>query len=253
MSIEGKHRLSVCMATYNGALFIKEQLDSILGQLEADDELVVSDDSSTDSTVEIIRNCSDPRIRLLEGNTFYNTIFNFENALRHATGDVIVLSDQDDVWLPNKVAVIRERFALKAAPVYLLVLDAEVIDEEGHLLCPSLFKKFRRVGPGVAANIFDNAYIGCCMAFSRELLHYALPFPRQIPMHDVWLGLLAELYGTSEFVPVTTLRYRKHRASATDFGIRFVPWTQITRRFWLAWSLAGRYIARRSKKYFDMS
>lgn len=239
--------LSVCMSTYNGEKFIRQQLESILSQLGPADEVIVSDDSSTDRTLEIVRGFNDPRLRIYPGNTFHSPTFNFEFALKQATGEIIVLSDQDDIWLPNKIAVIRERFASKPSPVYLLVLDAEVIDGEGNLLYDSLFKKFRRVGPGVAANIFDNAYIGCCMAFSRELLHYALPFPRHIPMHDVWLGLLAELYGTSEFVPVKTLRYRKHRASATDFGIRFVPWTQITRRFWLAWSLAGRYVARRKK------
>ena len=235
--------LSVCLASHNGERYIRQQLESILCQLEPADEVIISDDSSTDATLEIVRALHDPRIRIYPDNRFYSPIFNFENALRQAPGDIIILADQDDIWLPNKVAVIREHFALKTTPVYLLVLDAEVIDEAGHLLHASLFKTFRRFGPGLAANIFDNSYIGCCMAFSRELLPYALPFPRHIPMHDMWLGLLAELYGTSKFVPVTTLRYRKHSGSTTDFPIRFMPWTQIKRRFWLLWCLAGRYIS----------
>jgi hypothetical protein len=81
------------------------------------------------------------------------------------------------------------------------------------------------------------------MAFSRELLEYALPFPRRIPMHDVWLGLVAELFGKSEFVPIKTMRYRKHGDSATDFDVKFMPLLQIKRRFFLGWSLASRYLS----------
>ena len=241
----GEAKISVCMATRNGERFIGEQLASILPQLGPDDELVISDDSSTDRTLEIIRGFIDPRIRLLEGNTFFSPVFNFENALRHATGDVIALSDQDDVWLPDKVATIRERFAVKPSQVYLLVLDGEVIDEEGHLLHDSVQSRLaagRGAGAGIARNIFDNTYLGCCMAFSRELLEYALPFPRRIPMHDMWLGLVAELFGTTEFVPVKTMRYRKHRASLTDFRIRFMPWTQIKRRWFLGTALLQRWL-----------
>ncbi len=89
---------------------MSEQLASIVGQLQPDDELIISDDSSTDATLSIIENLGDSRIKLLPGNRFYNPIYNFENALKQASGDVIVLSDQDDIWLDNKLAVIRRRF-----------------------------------------------------------------------------------------------------------------------------------------------
>jgi glycosyltransferase involved in cell wall biosynthesis len=233
------------MATHNGARFIGEQLSSILGQLGPDDEIVISDDSSTDSTVDIINSFMDPRIRLLEGNTFYSPIFNFENALRHATGDIIALSDQDDVWLDNKVAEICRHFNAKPAPLYLVVFDAEVINENGERLYDSVHARLaagRGAKPGMLNNIFDNTYLGCCMAFSRELLDVALPFPRRIPMHDMWLGLLAELFGKTEFVPVKTMQYRKHSASMTEFRIRFMPWVQIKRRWFLTFSLFVRWI-----------
>lgn len=232
------------MATYNGERFIRKQLTSILSQLGPEDEVIVSDDSSTDRTLDIITELNDCRIRVFEGNTFYCSIFNFENALRHAGGDIIILSDQDDIWLPNKVELILERFAGKQRPVYLMVLDAEVVDEDENVLYDSVFKKFRRVGPGLVANLVDNSYIGCCMAFSRDLLEYALPFPQSIPMHDMWLGLIAELFGTTEFVPVKSMRYRKHSNSSTEFCIRFTPWIQIKRRCFLAWHLAVRYVER---------
>src|SRR6266702_1070934 len=113
--------ISVCMATHNGARYIRQQLETILFQLGPDDEVVVSDDSSTDETIAIIKSFADQRIRLFENNTFYSSIFNFENALRRATGDIIVLSDQDDIWLDNKIATIRSRFLPQTAPVYLVV------------------------------------------------------------------------------------------------------------------------------------
>lgn len=236
------------MATRNGEEFLRAQLESILSQLGPADEVVISDDSSTDGTNEIIKGYSDPRIILLENNTFFSPIFNFENSLRHATGDIIILSDQDDVWLGNKVSVVRERFISLPAPIYLLVLDGEVIDEVGNLLHESVLERLaarRGAGPGLLRNIFDNTYLGCCMAFSRELLEVALPFPRRIPMHDMWLGLVAELFGRTEFVPIKTMLYRKHSASLTDFRIRFMPLTQIRRRWSLSSSLLWRWLEKR--------
>lgn len=245
MSRSPAGNISVCMATYNGERFIGEQIESILAQLGPGDDLVISDDSSTDATVSIIRGFTDPRIVLLEGNRFRNPIFNFENALLHATGDIIVLSDQDDVWLANKLETVRGKFAGRGQLPFLIVMDAALIDESGALLHDSVFQKFRRVGPGVAANIFDNSYLGCCMAFNRVLLDYALPFPKRIPMHDMWLGLVAELFGATEFVPVKTMQYRKHGESLTDFRIRFMPLTQIKRRWFLGSSLLCRWLEKR--------
>lgn len=94
--------ISVCMATYNGEKYIKEQIDSILKQLGSDDELVISDDGSSDGTIDIILGYHDPRIHLYKGS-FHSPAFNFENALKNATGDFIFLSDQDDIWYDNKV------------------------------------------------------------------------------------------------------------------------------------------------------
>ena len=232
-------RISVCMATHNGACFIRRQVETILVQLTKDDEVVISDDSSTDGTLEVIRSFDDPRIRLFTGNTFFSPIFNFENALCQARGDIIALADQDDIWLDGKVAVIRERFAQKPAGPYLIALDGYVVDETEQVTDDSIFAKLN-VGTGFLRNMFDNRYLGCCLAFSRELLTAAHPFPRRIPMHDMWLGQLCALIGTTEFVPVKTIKYRKHAASMTEFRIRFRPWLQIRRRFFLVTHLLGR-------------
>ena len=97
--------ISVCIATYNGSKYIKEQIDSILPQLDECDEIIVSDDSSTDNTLSILKSYHDRRIIIFTNQKFNSPIYNFENALKHAKGDIIFLSDQDDIWEFNKVQV----------------------------------------------------------------------------------------------------------------------------------------------------
>jgi glycosyltransferase involved in cell wall biosynthesis len=230
---------SVCMATHNGEKFIRRQLETILAQLAPDDEMVISDDSSDDGTLEIICSFADPRIRLFTGNTFFNPIFNFENALRQARKEIIVLADQDDIWLDGKVAVIRERFAQAPTGPYLIALDGYVVDETEQVISEAIFT-WLNVGTGFWRNIYQNSYVGCCLAFSRELLTAALPFPRRIPMHDMWLGQLCALVGTTEFVPVKTIKYRKHLDSLTEFYLSLQPWLLIKRRFFLITHLLAR-------------
>ena len=234
-------RISVCMATRNGARFIHRQLASILMQLGPLDEVVISDDSSTDGTVDIVKSFGDRRIRLYENNTFFSPVFNFENCLKKATGKIIVLSDQDDVWLENRMAVIEEAFKDGQNPIHLIVTDGYVVDENENVIEDSIFKKLG-AGKGILKNIYDNTYPGCCLAFSRELLQVALPFPKGIPMHDMWLGILGEMFGRVDFVAEKTIKYRKHPGSMTDFHRRFIPMTQISRRLLLSYNLVRRWI-----------
>jgi glycosyltransferase involved in cell wall biosynthesis len=239
-------KISVCMATHNGEKYLRRQLETILAQLGPDDEVVISDDSSTDATLDIINDLHDNRVRLFPGNTFFNPIFNFENALRRASGDVIALADQDDVWLDNKVAVIRARFAARPHPIYLIALDGWIAAEEEDAVTGTIFAQLK-AGRGVLRNLVANRYQGCCLAFSRELLRVALPFPRLIPMHDMWLGMVGELWGKTEFVAEKTIIYRKHAASLTDTRIRFAPLTQLRWRWLLVWYLLRRRLERDAK------
>jgi glycosyltransferase involved in cell wall biosynthesis len=234
------------MATRNGERYIRRQLESILTQLKPDDELVISDDSSTDGTIGIIKSFRDPRIRLFEGNAFFNPIFNFEHAIRQATGNVIVLSDQDDIWLENKAAVIREKFEGKLDAVHTVVLDGCIIDERENVISGSLFRHMK-AGRGILKNIYDNTYKGCCMAFTRSLLRYALPFPKGIPMHDMWLGLLSELFGTVDFVEVTTMKHRRHANNVSSIYLRLDVPRQVKRRILLAYFLLRRFFEGKRK------
>ncbi len=227
------------MATYEGERFVRRQVETILSQLAPEDELIVSDDSSSDETLTIVRSFADPRIRILERNTFRSPLRNFENAVRHARGEIVVLADQDDVWFPNKLPLVRELFAAESARPYLVVLDAEIVDEGERPLEPSVLEKLG-AGPGLLKNLWTNRYLGCCMAFSRDLLDQALPFPEGVGMHDIWLGQLCERIGATTFVPVVTMRYRRHEHTATGFGIRFEPLRQVERRVHLAWGLVTR-------------
>ncbi len=202
--------ISVCIATYNGELYIKKQLDSILSQLSEGDEVIISDDSSTDRTVEIIKSYNSDKITLIEGQSFRSPVFNFEHALKHAKNEFIFLSDQDDIWEENKVTVM-----LKHLRDHDLVLsDALLVDAQGTELGTS-FYELNGSTSGFFKNVVKNSYIGCSMAFNRKILEHALPFPENTPMHDWWIGLVAELFGKVYFCKEPLVRYRRHESNAS--------------------------------------
>lgn len=192
---------SVCMATYNGSRYLREQLDSILSQIAIDDEVVISDDGSTDDTCSIIGSYSDSRIRLLH-HSGHNYVLNFEYCLRHSKGDIIFLSDQDDVWLPHKYVTCLD--ALRE--VDLVCTNAIVTDDSLHPLCADFFTYHHSRG-GIFYTLFNNSYSGNCMAFRRSLLRYALPIHVTC---DGWLGLVAEVIGSTLFISTPCIYYRRH-------------------------------------------
>jgi glycosyltransferase involved in cell wall biosynthesis len=202
------------MATYNGDKYISAQLDSILCQLGEADELVISDDSSTDGTVRIIQSLGDRRIRLYTGNTFRDPIRNFQHCLQLAEGDYIFLADQDDLWMDRKY----EKMCSLLAEYDLVVSDSIVVDENLQELEPSFFRFFGS-GKGVLKNIIRSSYYGSCMAFRSSLLRVALPFPPTKEIgHDLWLGLVAEMTGKVLFYEEPLLLYRRHSGAFTHTG-----------------------------------
>ena len=199
-------KISVCIATYNGALYIKEQLQSILLNLRENDEIIISDDHSSDDTIKIVHAFNDPRIKVV-----YNTksnkghIRNFENALTKATGDVIFLSDQDDIWLPEKA----ERMLEALEDHDLVVCDCIVVDQSMEVISDSFFGLIHS-GSGFLKNLIKNTFLGCCMAFKRDILEKALPFPKKLISHDTWIGLIGETYGSTLFLPEKLHYFRRH-------------------------------------------
>ena len=241
-------KISVCMATCNGSRYLREQLESILPQLGPEDELIVSDDSSRDATLAILADYGDARLRVLPGNSYFNPVRNFENALHHARGEILVLSDQDDRWRPGRLELVRQHLAAKVDEVALIMMDGELVDSEGTSLGMTIFQR-NRAGAGIMKNIYDNTYTGCCLAFTRPLLEIALPFPEKIAMHDMWLGILAEIFGRVEFLPIPTIDYRRHGANVSQRSSD--PIVQVQRRFRLVWSLIGRYGKIKGQRWSD--
>ena len=196
-------KISVCIASFNGEKYIGQQIESILGQLGAGDEVIVSDNGSDDATAKIVAGIDDERVNLVVCGE-KGVVPNFEHALSFATGEYIYLSDQDDVWLPNKVTTMNEALG----SYDLVVSDCRVVDSHLSVEHESFFA-LRSSGPGSMKNIMRNSYLGCTMAFNRKILDAALPFPKRLPMHDWWIGLIGEVFGKTSFVstPIQTLLF----------------------------------------------
>lgn len=199
-------RISVCIATYNGNKYIRTQLASILQQLDTSDEIIVSDDGSTDNTTEIIKSFNDNRIKIVEGPRKKSPTANFENALYSAQGEYIFLADQDDIWNKNKVNV-----CLKYLKKYdCIISDATVVDGNLNIISDS-FSRLNQTKTGKWYNLFvRNGYLGCCMAFRRKILDAVLPFPAKAPMHDIWIGNVAAFYFSVKFIPENLILFRRH-------------------------------------------
>ena len=201
---------SVCVATYNGEKYIEEQLRSILTQIAADDEVIVSDDGSTDGTCAIVESLTDPRIKLLHHNG-HNFKQNFIYALQHTQGEYIFLSDQDDVWMPEKYRICCEQLQN-----FDLVITDSVVTDENLQTIQSSFFNFYKSGPGLIKNSVRNTYFGACMAFRRRILNAAMPFPTTNEIgHDIWIGLVAEIIGKVQFLHQPLLLYRRHASALT--------------------------------------
>lgn len=204
------------MATYNGEKYIKQQLFSIINQLpNSYDEILISDNSSSDDTILRIQEIDDNRIKIYNSNA-RNVIFNFENSISKATGDYIFLADQDDIWSKDKIKIILPELEenLLVFSNFILFNDDKNIDKEN-----TLFDKGTNQS-GFIKNFVKNRFTGATMAFKKELLDYAMPFPKSIPMHDIWLGLLAEYYGKVKYIDIPLLYYRKHTNNLSETGLK---------------------------------
>ncbi|WP_246657710.1 glycosyltransferase [Arthrobacter yangruifuii] len=212
---ENRGRVSVCMAAYNGAAHIEEQIASILPQLTSGDELVIVDDASTDDTTKIVEALEDPRIRLIRSAVNRGYVKTFEAALSASTGEYVFLSDQDDVWIPGRV-------------------DAMVAELQEHEVVASNFGYFgqaprkigslrlrgsdshRRLANLLALWIGVRPYYGCAMAFRGTVRDVILPFPGfLVETHDQWIALVGNLRGSMAHLEANTLNRRLHENNAT--------------------------------------
>ncbi|MDR2410223.1 MAG: glycosyltransferase [Bacteroidales bacterium] len=234
-------KISVCIATYNGEQFILEQIISILTQLTANDEVIISDDNSTDNTLNIIRDLNDSRIRIYinTGKKGYSS--NFENALRQATGDYIFLSDQDDIWKNNKI-----QMCIKYLKYYdFIVSDATVINMKNEVLYDSFFS-MRNPHKTLLGNLFKFGYLGCCFACRKNVINKSLPFPanHKLATHDNWIFLIALMFFKIKILDEKLIFYKRHTFNISTGG--FVNKTtfgfKIKYRLYLIFSLLKRSI-----------
>lgn len=202
-------KISVCMAVYNGATYLMPQVHSILTQLRADDELVVVDDDSQDNSAQLLSSLSDARVRLFRNERNLGVFASFEKAMRLARGDILFLSDQDDIWLHGKVEKIINVFLLNQE-VTLVASDAKVIDESGSVVADSFLRNCGSFSAGILHNLLKNKYLGCTLAFRRSMLRHFLPIPEDVPMHDIWFGLVNDIYGKTHYIDQPLIAYRRH-------------------------------------------
>lgn len=204
-------KLSVCIAAYNGEKYIEEQLVSILDQLTSTDEVIVSDDGSSDGTIAILDKIDDPRVKIFSNNSGkHGVVPNFENAIKHASGDVIFLSDQDDVWLPNKVSMVLKRLQ----NCDFVIHNASITDSSGTPNGEDYFS-LRKSRYGYIQNIIKMGYLGCCMAFKRDCLKFILPFPKHILWHDMWIAAILHLFYRGIMMDESLILYRRHGDNAS--------------------------------------
>lgn len=213
-------RVSVCMATYNGSKFVEEQLLSILEQLGAADEVVVVDDASTDDTVARVRAIDDPRVQLVEAPQNRGYVRTFEDALSRARGEVVLLSDQDDLWVAGRVeTMVRALADVQVVATNLGTLGGpEAIrgpygQPDWHLRAADSRRHARNVLGTLAGN---RPYYGCAMGLRRDALSRVLPFPAFLDeSHDLWIALYGNVAGSIRHVETRTVLRRFHEDNAS--------------------------------------
>jgi glycosyltransferase involved in cell wall biosynthesis len=231
MNKTGELTVSIVLCTYNGERYLRQQLDSLLAQSRLPEKIVAADDGSTDGTWEILQTFAEQArgrgitvdAQINPSNLGY--VRNFETALQRAETDLIFACDQDDVWNPQKLTVMHERFA--ADPDLLLLhSDARLVDANLNDLGCSLFEalelgpdELQREHDGYGFEVLLRRCIvtGATTAFRRGLLAHAIPFGDGW-IHDEWLAIVAAAIGKIDVVERKLIDYRQH--DANQLGMR---------------------------------
>lgn len=216
--------IDIVMATYNGEKYLPEQIESLIGQNYKNWRLLISDDGSTDRTVDILMEYAkaDERISIENTARQGGVIQNFSKALQFSTSQYVMFCDQDDIWFPDKISSMLEDLKAiessrgKDTPI-LGFSDLCLVDETGAVIHKS-FYQYNRLDP---KNNFDHKYLswrstvyGCTVIFNRALLNRAMPLPNDVPMHDQWFALIAARCGVVFFSPEPQIYYRQHSNNA---------------------------------------
>lgn len=243
-----KPKISVCMAAYQGESYIGFQLRSILPQLSDQDEIIIVDDASTDATCAEVDALRDPRILLIRNFANQGILRAFETALYRSSGEIVLLSDQDDLWLPRKVCTVLEAFVSDPA-LMLVASDATLIDEDGIKIGDSFYAKRGKFRSGLWSNLLIGKFHGCTMAFRSTLLQRALPFPPgRLVHHDTWLGCVNALIGgKTKYIDETLVAYRRHATNVTG-RVKLSNYTRLRMRSQMLFGLVALWAGRSRNK-----
>lgn len=232
-------RVSVVMTTFQGARHVRQQLDSILDQSQTPDEIVISDDASTDDTWQILTTFaegSEIPLRLYRQERNVGLRRNVEAAITAASGSIIVLADQDDLWAKDKIETLAAAFADPA--VMLWFSDAGLIDGGGTPIGGTAWEAVHflttdqdlvRSGAGLRRLLHGQTVTGATLACRAEIVRLALPLPAELEgpdhlfLHDGWLAVLADLRGRVAVEPRTLTSYRQHPAQVTAMSMAGEP------------------------------
>jgi hypothetical protein len=227
-------KISIALCTYNGEQFLREQLESFTYQRRLPDELIVCDDRSTDGTVSIVERFASQApfpVVLVVNDENLGSTRNFEKAISICTGDIIFLSDQDDIWFPEKIERIESAFADEG--VGLVFSDAEVVDEDLQPLDPKLSnltfhatsREDLRTGRAFESLLKQNFVTGATAAFRSSLRHVITPTPVGVPnlIHDAWIALSIAIHARVVFIDEPLIKYRQHATQQIGLGIPHMP------------------------------
>lgn len=215
-------RICVCVATYNGAEYISGQLLSILKQLGPNDLVIMSDDASSDDTLARVRQINDPRIHILAHSDNVGYVGNFERALLRAQTEpdigYVFLSDQDDIWVDDKVSRVVGRLRSNAPKAFLChsvrLVDERLVPTDTCLETLEYDRKF------LLKSFIRPQAFGCGMAFCRPLLDMILPFPKWVTYtHDHWIELCGVAHKTALKESKPLVLYRRHAQALTEIEI----------------------------------
>ena len=209
-----RKKVSIAMAVYNGEKYLNEQIDSIIPQLLPEDEIIISYDNSTDNTLNIIKEYAsiDQRIKYYKNQIKPGVVKNFENAVNYCSGEIIFYSDQDDIWMPDKIKKVLSKF--EDPKVTVVIHDSSLTDRELNITHPSTFK-LRNGNTNLFKNLIRLSYIGCCLAFRSDMRKVVLPIPTIYRSHDWWTGSICSCYGKMKKIDEVLILHRLHQNNAT--------------------------------------
>lgn len=214
INTEKQPLVSIALCTYNGEKHLVEQLDSLVNQTYNNLEIIVVDDCSEDSTLNILKQykAEYPFFKVYQNRQNLGYIKNFEKAISLCNGDFIALSDQDDIWDSQKIALLTKSINHNI----LIYHDSEFIDEKEQSLGMSMSDILNMYhGNSYKPFLFFNCISGHAIFFKRELINYCLPFPKEI-FHDRWMAFVATNIGSIGYISKKLVHYRQHERSDTN-------------------------------------